>query len=158
MVWSTIVIGGQYINPSYATIYSVRLTNTTVGSHAISISESILLHRLCLESATSTLSNDHISDALVTNRTSSPVHLQDDVALGTYEVIDLSSIEESLPLPIAGVSAQTLDVTNFADVTVLLMPHFNVLDYPDAKPALLKLMAQCREAIALQVEPLGVTT
>ncbi len=40
------------------------------------------------------------------------------------------------------------------------MPHVNVLDYPDpdAKPALLKLLAQYRHAIALPGEPLGVTT
>ncbi len=38
------------------------------------------------------------------------------------------------------------------------MPHVNVLDYPDAKPALLKFLAQYRQAIALPGKPLGVTT
>ncbi len=87
---------------------------------------------------------DHIRDALVTNKS----------GLRTYEVLDPSSNEESLPLPVA----QTSDVTDFADVIAPLMPHVNVLDYLDAEPALLKLLAQYRQAIALPREPLGVTT
>ncbi len=55
-------------------------------------------------------------------------------------------------------NTQTSDVTDLADVIAPLMPHTNVLDYPDAKPALLNLLAQYRQAIALPVEPLGVTT
>ncbi len=38
------------------------------------------------------------------------------------------------------------------------MSQVNVLDYPEAKPALLKLLAQYRQAIALPGKPLGVTT
>ncbi len=38
-----------------------------------------------------------------------------------------------------------------------LRPHVNVLDYPEAKPALLHLLAQHRQTIALPGEPLGVT-
>ncbi len=38
------------------------------------------------------------------------------------------------------------------------MPHVDVLDYPDAKPALLKLLAQYMQASALPGEPLWVTT
>ncbi len=43
------------------------------------------------------------------------------------------------------------------DVMAHLRPHVNVLDYPEAKPALLNLLAQHRQAIALPGEPLGVT-
>ncbi len=102
------------------------------------------LHRLCLESTLSTVRTDHISDALVTNKTGSPIH---GVALGTYEVLDLSSSEESLSPPVAGVNAQTSDVTDLGDVIAPLMPHDKVFDYPDAKPALLKPLAQYRQAI-----------
>ncbi len=116
------------------------------------------LHRLSLESTLSAVRTDHISDALVTNKTGSPFHLKDSVTLSSYEVLDLSSIEESLPLPVAGVNTQTSDVTDFADVIAPLVPHVNVLDYPDAKPALLRLLAQYRQAIALPGEPFGVTT
>ncbi len=49
-------------------------------------------------------------------------------------------------------------MTDFADVIAPLIPHVDVLDYPDAKPALLKLLGQYRQAIALPGEPLGVTT
>ncbi len=113
---------------------------------------------MCLESTLSTVRTDHISDALVTNKTGSPVHPRDGVALGTYEVLDPSSIEEPLPLPVAGVHAQTSDVTDLADVMAQLMPHVNVLNYPEAKPTLLKLLPQYRQAIALPGEYLGVTT
>ncbi len=116
------------------------------------------LHRLCLESTLSTVRTVHMSDTLVTNKTGSPVHLKNGAVLGTYEVLDLSSIEESLPLPVGGVNAQTSDVADFADVIAPLMPHVNVLDYPDAKPAVLKRLAQYRQAIALPGEILGVTT
>ncbi len=128
---SAIVIGDN-IGPSCATKFSVRLTNAPVGSHVISIPESMRLHRLCLESTISTVRTDHISDVLVTNEIGSLIHLKYGVALGTYEVLDSSSIEESLPLPVAGVNAQTSDVTDFADVIAPLMPHVNVLDYPEA--------------------------
>ncbi len=123
---SAIVIGDQYIGPSCATKFSVRLTNDPLGSHFISVPESMCLHRLCLESTLSTVRTDHISDALVINKTGSPVHLKDSDTLGTYKVLDLSSIEESLPLPVAGVNAQTLDVTDFGDVIAPLMSHVNV--------------------------------
>ncbi len=152
---STVVIGDQYIGPSCATKLSVHLANGPVGSHVIVIPESMHLHHLCLES---TVCTDHISDALVTNKTGSPIHLKNGVTLGTYEVLALSSIEESLPLPVAGINAQTSDVTDCADVKAPLMSHVNVLDYPDTKPALLKLLAQYRQAIAFPGEPLGVTT
>ncbi len=49
-------------------------------------------------------------------------------------------------------------MTGFADVIAPVMLHVNVLDYPDAKPALVKLLAQYRQAVALPGEPLGVTT
>ncbi len=155
---SAIVIGDQYIGPSCATKFSVRLTNAPVCSHVISTPESMRLHRLCLESTLSTVRTAHISDALVTNKTGSPIHLKDGFALGTYEVLHLSSIEESLPLPVAGMNTQTSDVTDLADVIEPLMPYVNALDYSDAKPGLLKLLAQYRQAIALPGEPLGVKT
>ncbi len=154
---SAVVIGDQYIVPSYATNLSVRLKNAPVGSHVICTPESMRIHRLCLESTISAVHADHISDALVTNKTGSSIALKDGVLLGTFEVLDQSSTEEPLPLPVAGVNAQNADVTDLTDVTAHLRPHVNVLDYPEAKPALLNLLAQHKEAIALPGEPLGVT-
>ncbi len=48
-------------------------------------------------------------------------------------------------------------MTDLTDVMADLNPHVNVLDYPEAKPALLNILAQHRQAIALPGEPLGVT-
>ncbi len=100
---------------------------------------------------------DHISDALVTNKTGSSIILKDGVFLGSFEFLDQSSTEEPLPLPLAGVYAQNADVSDLTDVMAHLKPHVNVLDYPEAKPALLNLLTQHRQAIALPDEPLGVT-
>ncbi len=106
-----------------------------------------LVHTLCVHT-------DHISDALVTNKTGSSVTLKDGFLLGTFEVLDLSCNEEALPLPVAGVNAQGADVMDLTDVMAHLRPHISVLDYPEAKPALLHLLAQNRQAVAIPGEPL----
>ncbi len=154
---SAVVIGDQYIGPSCATRLSVHLNNAPVGSHVISTPESMRIHRLCIESTLPAVPVDHISDSLVTNKTGSSVTLKDGVLLGTFEVLDLSSIEEPLPFPATGVNAQNADVTDLTDVMTNLRPHVSVLDYPEAKPAFLHLLAQHRQAIALPEELLGVT-
>ncbi len=100
---------------------------------------------------------DHISDALFTNKTGSSIILKDGALLGTFEVLDQSSTEEPLPLLVAGVNAQNADVADLTEVMAHLRPHVNVLDYPQAKPSLLNLLTQHRQAIALPGEPLGVT-
>ncbi len=102
---SAIVIGDQYILPSCVTRLSVRLRNAPVGSHVISTPESMHIHCLCLESTLSAVHAEHISDALVRNKTGSSITLKDGVLLGTFEVLDLSSIEEPLSLPVPSVSA-----------------------------------------------------
>ncbi len=104
-----------------------------------------------------TVHADHIIDALLTNKTGSSRTLKDGVLLATFEILNLSSTEEPLPLSVAGVNAQNADVTDLTDVMAHLRPHVNVLDYPYAKPALLNLLAQHMQAIALPGEPLGVT-
>ncbi len=155
--FSTVVTGDQYIGHSCATRLSVHLKNAPVGSHVIFTPESLLIHRLCLESTLSAVHADYINDGLVTNKTGSSVILKDGVFLGTFDVLHLSSIEEPLHLPAGAVKAQNADVTDLADVMAHLRPHVIVLDYPEAKPALLNLLAQRRQAVTLQKEPLGVT-
>ncbi len=88
----------------------------------------------------------------------SSITLKNGVLLGAYEVLDLSSLEEPLPLLVAGVNVQDSDVTDLTDVMAHLKFHVNVLDYPETKPALLQLLAKRRQAIALPGEPLGVTS
>lgn len=106
----------------------------------------------------STVCADHTSDTLVTSKAGSPITLKYDVLLDTYEVLDLSSIEESLPLPEAGVNAQNADVKDLTDIMAHCRPHVNILDYPEAKPALLQLIAKHRQMIALPGETLGVVS
>ena len=60
-------------------------------------------------------------------------------------------------MPAAGVNAQNSGMTDLTDIMAHLQPHVNILDYPEAQPALLLLLAQQRQAIALPGEPLCVT-
>ncbi len=78
---------------------------------------------------------DRISDALVTNKIGSSVTLEDGVLLGTFEVLDLPSIEEPLPLPVAGVNVQNADVTDLTDVMARLRPTST--SWTTLKPSLL---------------------
>ncbi len=137
---SAVVIGDQHIGPSCGARLSVRLKNAPVGRHVISAPDFMRVHRLSLESTLSTVRADHISDALVTNKTGSSITLKNGVLLATYEVLDLFSLEESFPLPVAGVTAHDADVTDLTNVMAQLKSHVNVLDYPATKPALLQLL------------------
>lgn len=80
--------------------------------------------------------------------------LKHGVLLGTYEILNLSPIQESHPPPVAGVKAQDADVTNLNYVMAPLMPHVTVLDYPEVKHTL-QLLSRRRQAIVLP-ELLGV--
>ncbi len=64
------------------------------------------IHHLFLESTISAVHADHITYALVTNKTCSSVTLKNYVLLGTFELLDLSSIEGPLPLPVAGINTE----------------------------------------------------
>ncbi len=90
---------------------------------------------------------------LVTN-SDAPITLKQGANLGNFEVLDLSSLEDSPPLPVAGVSTQSSDA-DLSDVVAQLSPYVKGLDYPDGKPALLKLFAQHRQAFP--GEPLELT-
>ncbi len=64
-------------------------------------------------------------------------------------VFSLAPLKSLIYLPVAGVNAQNVDVTDLTDAMAHLRPHTNILDYPEAKPALLNLLAQHRQAVAL---------
>ncbi len=70
-------------------------------------------------------------------------------------MFDPSSLEESSPLPVTGVSTQLNE--DLSDVVAQLSPHVKTLDYPEGKSALLKLLAKHRHAVALPGEPFGLT-
>ncbi len=98
----------------------------------------------------------HVTHALVTNTSGTPITLKQGVLFGTYELFDPSYFEESSSLPVAGVSTQLVD-EDPCDVVAQLSPHIKKLDYPEGKSALLKLLAKHRQAVALPGEPLGLT-
>ncbi len=58
---------------------------------------------------------------LVTN-SGAPITLKHGVHLGNFEILDLSSLEDSPPLPVAGVSAQSSD----ADLSDVVVHSFSI--------------------------------
>ncbi len=88
---------------------------------------------------------------LVTNTSGAPITLKQGVLLGTFEMFDRSSLEESSPLAVAGVGTKLVH-EDLSDVVAQLAPHVKTLDYPEGKSALLKLLAKHRHAVALQAK------
>ncbi len=97
----------------------------------------------------------YVTHGLVTNTSFAPITLKQGVLLGTFEMFDASSLEESSPLPVACVSTQ-LD-EDLSDVVAQLSPHVKTLAYPEGKSALLELLAKHRHAVALPGETLCLT-
>ena len=153
---AAVVIGDQYIGPSSAASIPVRLSDAAVGSDVLSVPDSMKVSRLSLESTLSSVDAHNMTHALVSNASGAPINLKKGVCLGHFEVFESSSLEESSPFPVASVSAQPRD-EDLSDVVAQLAPHVKSPDYPDGKPALLKLLAQHRQAVALPGEPLGLT-
>ncbi len=114
-----------------------------------------MVNRLSLESTLSSVDPHHVTHALVTNTSGAPITLKQGVLLGPFDIFDPSSLEESSPLPVAGVSTQFDE--DLSNVVAQLSPHVKTLDYPEGKSALLKLLAKQRHAVALLGEPLGLT-
>lgn len=71
-------------------------------------------------------------------------------------MFDLLPLEEPAPIPVASINAQPGDM-DLSDIMAQLAPHVKTPDFPDSKPALLNLLAQHRQAVALPGEPLGLT-
>lgn len=88
----------------------------------------------------STIHVDNVTHALVIKTSGAPIAMKQDVLQGNFEILDLASLEDSPPLPVAGISAQSSDA-DFSDVAQP-SPHVKGLAYPEGRPALLKLFAQ----------------
>ncbi len=150
-----VLIGDQYIGHCSATTLPVRVRDAFVGSAVLSLPDSMRVSRLSLESTLSSVDAHHVNHALVTNTSGAPITLKQGV-LGTFEMFDSSSLEESYPFPVAGVRNKLVD-EDLSDVVAQLSPHVKKLDYPKGKTALLKLLAKHRHGVAMPGEPLGLT-
>ncbi len=111
--------------------------------------------RLSHESTLSSVDAHHVTHALFSNASGAPITLKQSVLLGNFEVFDPSSLEEPSPFPVACVSAQPGD-EDLSDIVAQLATHVKTRDYPEGKPALLRLYAQYRHAVTLPGEPLGL--
>lgn len=152
-----VVIGDQYIGPTSAVRFSVRLKGASVGNCVVSLPDSVRIHRLALEGTLSTVREGNMCDALVSNVSGSPITLKDGVFLGNFEQYDHLLLENA-PQVIASVSTQCdctkPSVTVITDsLASLVVAH----DYPEAKPRLLDLLTKYRNVVALPGENLGVT-
>ncbi len=118
---AAVLIWEQYIGLCSAARLPVRVREASVGSSVLFLPDGMKVSRLPLESTLSSLDAHHVTHALVTNTSGAPITLKQAVLLGTFEMFDPSSLEESSPLPVAGVSTQ-LD-EDLSDVVAQLSPH-----------------------------------
>ena len=126
----------------------IRLSDAPVGSYVLSLPHTARVTSLALKGTLSTVRNDHISDALVTNITGTSITLKNGVLLGIFEVcIDLH-FENPTHL-LAGVSSSHDYTANVYDSVSKLNSFVKVLDYPRARPRLLNLLAKYQNGIAL---------
>ncbi len=101
----------------------------------------------------------HRASALVVNTTGGSVKLKKGIFLSKTLAYDKRVIPEPLQFPqacIASVDRLSSNSEQGRDPT--LSSHVSVVDYPELKQPLLKLLGWHREVIALPGEPLGATT
>ena len=150
------VEGEQYIGPTCACSIPVRVKDIPIGSYVLSLPDSVRVKKLALEGTLTIVRDGHLTDALVTNVTGSPITLKHGVNLGSFVVIDQASFQDS-PSLVAAVSTQLASSCDSAELATQLEPHVKVLDFPEAQSRLLDILATHRQALALPGEPLGVT-
>ena len=155
--FSAVVVGDQCIKASSSARVSVRLPSAPIASCVLSLPDTSRIHSLALEGTLSAVRDGHITDALVTNLTGSPINLKSGVSLGSFELDDSLSFDEA-PNFVSAVSAQSDATPNLAEVISELTPHIKVSDYSESSSQLLNLLARYRSAIALPGDRLGATT
>ena len=132
---------------------SVKPLSALVLYHILTVR----VKRPALEGTLSTISDDHVTDALVTNCSGCSVTLKRWCSPWVFLllIIDESSFQEAPPL-IAAVSEQHTSCFP-ADLITQLETHVKVVDYPDDRSRRNDLFMTHKQAIALPGEPLGVT-
>ncbi len=101
----------------------------------------------------------HRATALVVNTTGGSVKLKQGIFLSKALAYDQPVIPEPLELPQACIaSVDQLPSNSERGQDPTLSSHVSVVDYPELKQPLLKLLGRYREVIALPGEPLGATT
>ncbi|KAG0722691.1 Sucrase-isomaltase, intestinal [Chionoecetes opilio] len=118
--------------------------------------------RLAVETTLSTVSVGYVTSTLVVNTTGGPVRVKHGVFLWEGLVYDRKVVPEPLELPTACVATlqkSAVDIEQGLDPTLIstLCSLVNVVDYPELKHSLLKLLGQYRDVIALPGETLGGT-
>ena len=151
------VEGEQYIGPTCAHRVPIRVKDIPIGSYVLSLPDSIRVKTLALEGTLTIVRDGHLTDALVTNVTGSAITLKHGVHLGSFTVIDGTFFQDPPSLVVAAVSTQPAHASDSAELAIQLGPHVKVLDFPEARPRLLDILATHRQALALPGEPLGVT-
>ncbi len=145
---NAIVVGNHEIYQRPAMYIPVTVPNATVGCN------------ICPEepSRVNTLREGSRTGALVVNTTGGPVKLKNGVFLGRALAFDGQVLPEPLELRLTCVGAVGQpgagDKTYQASAVATLV---KVVDYPELKGPLLKLLHQYRDVIALLGEPLGAT-
>ena len=150
-----------YIDPLCAICFPICLPDDPVGSYVMSLPDTASVKSLALEGTFSTVRDDHISEALVTNTTGTSFTLKSGVLLDIFEVCNDLSFKNPTHL---AASVSSHDNTYNVHYSISEFNYLiKVLDYPRAKPILIfwqsieKLLPyQAKNLVSLTVKHLIV--
>ncbi len=150
-------MGNHEIPQRTAVHIPVSVPNATVGCD-LCLEGLSRVNTLAIESTLNTVREGGRTVALVVNTTGGPVKLRNGVFLGRALAFDGQVLPEPLELkhtPVGAVNQPCAD--DETSQASSLGSFLRVGDYPEMNGALVKLLHQYRDVIALPGEPLGTT-
>ena len=158
--WATVnalVIGNHEIPQKTAAHIPVSVPNATVGND-ICLEGPCNISSLAVESTLNTVREGQRTVALVVNTTAGPVKLRQGVLLTRALVFNGQVMPDPAQLPSSCVGAvHNSGIGAEVSASSSLDSHVKVIDYPEHRPSLLKLLNKFRDVIALPGETLGAT-
>ena len=152
------VVGDHEIPDRTAMHVPISVPHSTVGCD-ICIEGPSQVQKLSVEPTLTTVREGHKATALVVNTTGGPVRLRQGVFLSKALAYDKRVIPEPPEFPQACIaSVDQLPSNSERGQDPTLSSYVSVVDYPELKQPLLKLLGRYRDVIALPGEPLGATT
>jgi len=159
MLVNATVVGNHKIPQRTAMHIPVSLPKATVGCDVCFESRSYI-KTLAVESTLNTVREGHKSVALVVNSTAGPVNIKQGALLTQALAFDRKVVPEPLDFPIACVASVHVPKISCDDKLALernLESYVKIVDYPEQRHALIKLLKEYRDVIALPGETLGAT-
>ena len=151
------VVGDHEIPHRTAMPIPVSVPEASVGCD-ICLEGPSPVKRLVVENTLNTVREGHKTHALVVNTTGETIKLKQGVLLSQALAFDKQVVPEPLELPKSEVSTVAAISDNQEPGSVQTLDSLvTVVDYPENKPLLIKLLQRYRDVIALPGEALGAT-